>query len=46
VCFGFIAAEKLWTKTQIFTGDRDSIRLKAAEFSILELIKFEQGRNI
>jgi len=45
VCFGFIAAEKIWTKTQIFTGDRDSIRYKSAEFALLELIKFEQGRN-
>ncbi|MDY0151839.1 MAG: CinA family nicotinamide mononucleotide deamidase-related protein [Candidatus Cloacimonas sp.] len=45
VYFGFIAATKCWTIKQIFTGDRDSIRLKAAEFAILELIKTLQGRN-
>lgn len=45
VYFGFVAEAKHWTIKQIFTGDRDSIRLKAAEFAILELCKEFQGRN-
>jgi len=46
VCFGFIAEEKHWTKQQVFTGDRDSIRIKSAEYALLELIRYLQGRNI
>ncbi len=45
VCFGFIADRMFWTKKQIFTGDRDSIRFKAAEFALLEIIRYMQGRN-
>lgn len=44
VYFGFNAEEHYWSAKQIFTGDRDSIRLKAAEFAILELLKSLQGR--
>ncbi len=46
VCFGFIAAEKLWSKKQFFTGDREIIRIKAADFAILTLIQHLQGRDI
>lgn len=46
VCFGFIAEGKHWTKQQVFTGDRESIRLKSAEFALLELIRYLQGRSI
>jgi len=45
VCFGFIAAEKHWSKKQFFTGDREIIRIKAADFAILTLIQHLQGRN-
>jgi nicotinamide-nucleotide amidase len=45
VYFGFIAEANCWTIKNVFTGDRDSIRLKASEFAILELIKILQGRN-
>jgi nicotinamide-nucleotide amidase len=45
VYFGFIAREKHWYSKQLFIGDRDSIRFKAAEFAILELLKVHQGRN-
>ena len=45
IYFGFVASAKHWTIKQVFTGDRDSIRLKTAEFAILELIKSLQGRN-
>ncbi|PKN73102.1 MAG: hypothetical protein CVU50_04655 [Candidatus Cloacimonetes bacterium HGW-Cloacimonetes-3] len=44
VYFGFNAEDHYWSSKQIFTGDRDSIRLKAAEFAILELLKSLQGR--
>lgn len=44
VCFGFIADTKHWSKKQIFTGDRDSIRIKSAEFALLELVRYMQGR--
>ncbi|MDD4676277.1 MAG: CinA family nicotinamide mononucleotide deamidase-related protein [Candidatus Cloacimonetes bacterium] len=44
VCFGFIAAEKHWSEKQFFTGDREIVRIKAAEFAILTLIKYLQGR--
>ncbi|MEN6444946.1 MAG: CinA family nicotinamide mononucleotide deamidase-related protein [Candidatus Cloacimonas sp.] len=46
VCFGFIAADKHWSEKQFFTGDREIIRTKAAEFVILTLIQKLQGRNI
>ena len=46
VCFGFIAAEKPWSKKQFFTGDREIIRIKAADFAILTLIQHLQGRDI
>lgn len=46
VFFGFETRESSWTKKQVFNGERDSIRLKAAEFALLELIKYLQGRMI
>jgi len=45
VYFGFQVGNKFWSLPQIFNGNRDSIRFKAAEFAILELIKEFQGRN-
>ncbi|MDD3235738.1 MAG: CinA family nicotinamide mononucleotide deamidase-related protein [Candidatus Cloacimonetes bacterium] len=45
VYFGFAAKERSWSIKQIFSGDRNSIRHKASEFAILELIKSLQGRK-
>ncbi|MDD2229004.1 MAG: CinA family nicotinamide mononucleotide deamidase-related protein [Candidatus Cloacimonetes bacterium] len=45
VYFGFAAKEQNWSVKQIFTGDRDSIRYKASEFAILEIVKSLQGRK-
>lgn len=46
VFFGFETMDNSWTSKQIFNGERDSIRHKAAEFALLEMIKYLQGRNI
>lgn len=46
VFFGFETTDRSWTGKQIFNGERDSIRIKAAEFALLEMIKYLQGRNI
>lgn len=45
VYFGYQVGNKFWSLQQIFNGNRDSIRFKAAEFAMLELIKELQGRN-
>ncbi len=44
--FWLYSAEKLWSKKQFFTGDREIIRIKAADFAILTLIQHLQGRDI
>ncbi|MCB5247745.1 MAG: competence/damage-inducible protein A [Candidatus Cloacimonetes bacterium] len=46
VCFGFSILNRLWSLTQTFSGDRESIRHKAAEFALLHLIKHLQGTKI
>lgn len=46
VYFGFIAENKIWSQKQVFTGDRESVRYKAAEYALLELIRYMQGRTI
>jgi nicotinamide-nucleotide amidase len=45
ICFGFSARGVNWALTQVFSGDRASIRFKAAEFAILHLIKKVQGKT-
>lgn len=45
VYFGFIFGEHRKTVRQFFLGDRDSIRRKATEFALLEMIKYMQGRS-
>lgn len=45
VYFGYQIGNKFWSSQQIFNGDRDSIRYKASEFAILELIRELQGRK-
>lgn len=45
VHFGFAAKDFIWSKKQVFNGDRNSIRFKAAEYAILELIRHEQCRD-
>ncbi len=46
VCFGFSVLNRVWSLTQTFNGDRESIRHKAAEFALLHLIKHLQGTKI
>ncbi|MBW6514672.1 MAG: CinA family nicotinamide mononucleotide deamidase-related protein [Candidatus Syntrophosphaera sp.] len=46
VCYGFSVLHKVWSLTQIFSGDREQIRHKAAEFAILHLIQNMQGTMI
>ncbi len=46
VCFGFSCLDELSSATQIFSGDRNAIRIKAAEFAILHLVKLLQGKKI
>ncbi len=46
VCFGFSVLNRVWSLTQTFNGDRESIRHKAAEFALLTLIKDLQGTRI
>ena len=46
VCFGFSVLNRVWSLTQTFSGDRESIRHKAAEFALLYLIKHLQGTKI
>lgn len=40
VCFGFSVLDQVWTSTKIFNGDRETIRWKASEYAILELLKY------
>lgn len=44
VFFGFMAGDCTWYAKQLFLGDRDSIRRKATEFAILEMLRYLQGR--
>lgn len=46
VCFGFSVSNDLWSTTLIFNGDRETIRHKAAESALLQLVKYLQGMNI
>ncbi len=46
VCFGFSVLNRVWSLTQIFSGDRNTIRHKAAEFALLHLIKHLKGIKI
>ena len=46
VCFGFSVFNRMWSLTQTFSGDRESIRHKVAEFALLYLIKHLQGTKI
>lgn len=46
VWFGFEAHGYSWAKKQIMNGNRESIRYKAAEFAILEMIKHLRSRSI
>jgi nicotinamide-nucleotide amidase len=43
VSFGFSVLNQVWSTTQIFSGDRDLIRFKAAEYALLHLAKYLQG---
>jgi len=45
VCFGFSVLNKIWSMTRIFNGDRELIRLQAAEFALLNLIRYLQGHK-
>ncbi|MDP2172786.1 MAG: CinA family nicotinamide mononucleotide deamidase-related protein [Candidatus Cloacimonadaceae bacterium] len=45
VYFAFVVFEKIWSLKSVFSGGRDSIRHKAAEFAILHLLKYLQGSN-
>ncbi|MCB5245535.1 MAG: competence/damage-inducible protein A [Candidatus Cloacimonadaceae bacterium] len=45
VCFGFSVLNDIWSKTHIFNGDRELIRLQAAEFALLNLIRYLQGHK-
>ncbi|MDZ4181387.1 MAG: CinA family nicotinamide mononucleotide deamidase-related protein, partial [Candidatus Cloacimonadaceae bacterium] len=45
VCFAFAVFDETWHLTTVFSGNRDSIRHKAAEFAILHLLKRLQGSN-
>lgn len=44
VCFGFSYLSQTQTRKQIFTGDRASIRYKAAEYALLTLARIIQGK--
>lgn len=46
VYFGFSVLNDVWSVKQIFSGDREAIRHKAAEFAILHMIKHLQGKKI
>lgn len=45
VCFAFAVFDEVWHLTTVFSGNRDSIRHKAAEFAILHLLKRLQGSD-
>jgi nicotinamide-nucleotide amidase len=45
VCFGFSVHNNIWSITHIFNGDREIIRQQAAEFALLNLIKYLQGHK-
>ncbi len=46
VCFSFSVQDEVWCITQIFTGNRETIRHKAAEHAILIMIKQLQERMV
>jgi nicotinamide-nucleotide amidase len=43
VCFGFSDSSHTWSKTLIFSGDRESIRYKSVEYALLHMIKHLKG---
>jgi nicotinamide-nucleotide amidase len=45
VCFGFAVLDENWTLRTVFTGTRETIRHKAAEFAILSLTKYLSGSS-
>lgn len=46
VCFAFACKDTKYAKTMIFNGSRVSIRFKAAEYAILELIRLLESRSL
>lgn len=46
VYFGFSVLNDVWSRKQIFSGDREAIRHKAAEYALLHMIKHLQGMKI
>lgn len=45
VYFGFAVGTEVWHSSNLFTGDRSSIRFKAAESAILQLVRYLKGRQ-
>lgn len=46
VCFGFAVLDETWTLRTVFSGTRETIRHKAAEYAILTLLKNLSGSSV
>jgi len=46
VHFGFSLFKDVWSLVHIFSGDRQAIRYKAAEYALLHMIIRLQGKRI